>query len=119
MVKDGQIASWEIANSRKLLISCSEPIDKDRSATVFTYRKKGNAMSDEPTNEANFSRSEDLSRKLLLAMAGESFDGDVEDFFSEEILDEKADLLLDVAQSLLMAAAFESAAEQVTPDSED
>lgn len=76
-------------------------------------------MSDEPTNEANFSRSEDLSRKLLLAMAGESFDGDVEDFFSEEILDEKADLLLDVAQSLLMAAAFESAAEQVTPDSED
>jgi hypothetical protein len=43
----------------------------------------------------------------------------VEDFFSEEILDEKADLLLDVAQSLLMAAAFESAAEQVTPDSED
>lgn len=76
-------------------------------------------MTDEPTNAPNFSRSEELSRALLLAMAGESFDGDVEDFFSDEILDEKADLLLDVAQSLLMAAAFESAAEQVAPESED
>ena len=77
------------------------------------------AVTDEQTNAPDFSRSEEFSRQLLLAMAGESFDGDVEDFFSDEILNEKADLLLDVAQSLLMAAAFESAAEQVAPDEDD
>lgn len=76
-------------------------------------------MTDEQPKSTDFSRSEELSRKLLLAMARESFDGDVEDFFENEILEEKADLLLDVAQSLLMAAAFESAAEQVAPEDDE
>lgn len=69
------------------------------------------------SQDATEETSEALAKKLLLAVAKESFDGDVEDFFDHHVLEDKADLLLDVAQSFLMAAAFESAAEQTESDS--
>lgn len=69
-------------------------------------------MSDIDSTPTKLMRPEELALQLLQALASETFEEDVMEEIGAEILQEKCELLVEVANSFLLAAAFESVAQE-------
>lgn len=62
---------------------------------------------------------EDIALLLLQALAGETFEEDIMEALGPGILQEKCELLVEVANSFLLAAAFESVASNAEPGAQE
>ena len=69
-------------------------------------------MTDATTQSAASESPEDVALRLFQALASETFEEDIMEELGMEILREKCELLVEVANSFLLAAAFESVARE-------
>lgn len=67
-------------------------------------------MTDTTTRTIASESPEDVALQLFQALAAETFEEDMMGELGMEILQEKCELLVEVANSFLLAAAFESVA---------